>query len=93
MALQLIRKKLFCVIFCSHIQNQNSHRIGHAYCEHQIQLGIIHYFQHFRKSTESTLGGGGKSSCTLSKLLDLATVLVHETSLANQHFWGEGMGM
>ena len=28
-------------------------------------LGIIHYFQHFCKSTESTLGGGGKSSCML----------------------------
>ena len=43
------------------------------------------------------LGGGSKSSCTLSKLLVLATVLVHETSLANQHFivcfWGEGGGM
>ena len=30
--------------------------------------------------------GGGKSSCTLSKMLVLATVPVHETSLANQHF-------
>ena len=25
-----------------------------------IKLGITHYFQHFRKSTESTLGEGGK---------------------------------
>ena len=38
-------------------------------------------------STESTLGGGDKSSCTLSKMLVLATVPVHETSLANQHFY------
>ena len=28
----------------------------------------------------------GKSSCTPSKILVLATVPVHETSLANQHF-------
>ena len=33
------------------------------------------------KSTESTLGGGGKSSCTLSKMLVLATVPVHEISV------------
>ena len=38
-------------------------------------------------SIESTLGGGDKSSCTLSKMLVLATVPVHETSLANQHFY------
>ena len=57
-----------------------------------ISLGIIHYFQHFRKSTESTLGGGGKSSCTLSKMLVLATVPVHETSLANQHFYSTLLG-
>ena len=48
----------------------------------------------FQNSTESTLGGGGTSSCTLSEMLVLATVLVHETRLANQHFmvcfWGEG---
>ena len=31
------------------------------------------------------VGGGGKSSCTLSKMLVLATVPVHETSLANQY--------
>ena len=31
--------------------------------------------------------GGGKSSCTLSKMLVLTNVLVHETSLANQHFY------
>ena len=45
-------------------------------------LGIIHYFQQYHKSTESTLGGG-KSSCMLSKMLVLATVPVCETSLAN----------
>ena len=28
----------------------------------------------------------GKCSCTLSKMLVLATVPVHETSLANHHF-------
>ena len=44
------------------------------------------------------LGGGGKSSCTVSKnlMLVLATVPVHETSLANQHyivrFWGGRRG-
>ena len=39
------------------------------------------------------LGGGGKSSCTLSIMLVLATVPVHETSLANQHcFWVGGRG-
>ena len=60
-------------------------------------LGIIHYFQHFCKSTESMLGGGGKSSCILSIVLILAIVLVHETSLADQHFYsmllGEGGNM
>ena len=30
-----------------------------------VCLGIIHYFQHFHKSTEATLRGGDKSSCTL----------------------------
>ena len=34
------------------------------------------------------LGGGGKSSCTFSIMLVLATVPVRETSLANQHFYG-----
>ena len=29
--------------------------------------------------------GRGKCSCTLSKMLVLATVPVHESSLANQH--------
>ena len=61
-----------------------------------VVLGIIHYFQHFCKGTESMLGGVGKSSCTLSKLLVLATVPVHETSLANQQivrFWGGRRGM
>ena len=38
------------------------------------------------------LGGGGKSSCTLSKTLVLATVRVHETSLANQHFYSMLLG-
>ena len=54
-------------------------------------LGIIHYFQHFHKSTESTLGGG-KSSCMLSKMLVLATTPVYETSLANQHFYSTLLG-
>ena len=38
------------------------------------------------------LGGGGKSSCTLSKMLVLATVPVHETSLANQNFYSTLLG-
>ena len=38
------------------------------------------------------LGGGGKSSCTLSKMLVLATVPIHETSLANQHFYSTLLG-
>ena len=33
------------------------------------------------------LVGGGKSSCALSKMLVLAIVPVHETSLANQYFY------
>ena len=32
-----------------------------------FSLGITHYFQHFHKSTESTLGGGGKSSVRFQK--------------------------
>ena len=35
------------------------------------------------------LEGGGKSSCTLSKMLVLATVPVHETS---QHFYSTLLG-
>ena len=31
--------------------------------------------------------GGGYASCALSKMLVLATVPVHEISLANQHFF------
>ena len=38
------------------------------------------------------LGGGGKSSYTLLKMLVLATVPVHETSLANQHFYSTLLG-
>ena len=50
-------------------------------------LAIIHYLQHFHKSTEGgEQGGEGKSSCMLSKMLVLAPVLVHETNLANQIF-------
>ena len=30
---------------------------------------------------------GGKSSCTLLKMLVLAAIPVHETSLTNQHFY------
>ena len=40
------------------------------------------FSQEYREYTR----GRGKSSCTLSKMLVLATVTVHETSLANQHF-------
>ena len=51
-------------------------------------LGIIHYFQHYHKSTQSTLGGGGKSSCAPLKMLVLATVPVAtRTSLAHQNFY------
>ena len=44
------------------------------YENHNIfsELGVIHYFQHYHKSTESTLGGGGKSSCMPYKMLVLA---------------------
>ena len=38
------------------------------------------------------LGGGGKSSCTLSKMLVLDTVPIHEVSLANQHFYSTLLG-
>ena len=38
------------------------------------------------------LGGGGKSSCILSKMLILATVPVYETSLVNQHFYSTLLG-
>ena len=56
-------------------------------------LGIIHYFQNFRKITESSYARGrGKSSCTLSKMLALSTVPLHETSLANQHFYSTLLG-
>ena len=37
-------------------------------------------------------GRGGKSSCMLSKILVLATVPVHETNLANQHFYSTLLG-
>ena len=46
---------------------------------HDSTLGII---QNFHKSTESTLGEGVNPGGHL----DLATVPVHERSLANQHF-------
>ena len=36
--------------------------------------------------------GQGKSSCMLSKMLVLATINVHETSLANQHFYSTLLG-
>ena len=38
------------------------------------------------------LGGGGKFSCVLSKMLVSANVLVHETSLANRHFYSTLLG-
>ena len=38
------------------------------------------------------LGGGGKSSCMLSKMLVLATVPVHKINLANQHFYSAILG-
>ena len=34
----------------------------YALCNKNNDLGIIHYFQHFHKSTGSMLGGGGKFS-------------------------------
>ena len=58
----------------------------------KILLRITHNFQHFCKSTESLLGGGGKSSCMLSIMLVLTIVLVHETSLTNQHFYSMLLG-
>lgn len=52
---------------------------------------MIHYFQHFHKSTESTLGGG-VNPVVCFKMLILATVPVHETiNIFIVHFWvGEG---
>ena len=41
----------------------------------------------FCRGTESTLGGGINPVVHFQKLLVLATVSVHETSLANQHFY------
>ena len=54
----------------------------------------IIFTNNFHNSTESTLGGarGDKSSCTLLIMLVLATVPVHETSLANQHFYSMILG-
>ena len=43
-------------------------------------------FSAFSQEYRKYARGGGKFSCTLSKMLVLATVPVHETSLANQHF-------
>ena len=54
-----------------------------CYTLSEISLGII---QHFHKSTESMLEGGGKSGCILLKMLVLNTVPIYETSLANHHF-------
>ena len=67
---------------------------GRTTTPQQTELVLLtdHYFQDFHKSTEGTLGGGDKSSCTLSKMFILATVLVHETSLANQHFYSMLLG-
>ena len=45
------------------------------------------HFQHFRKSTESMLRGGGKSSCMFSKML-----LYLYISLAIQHFYSMLLG-
>ena len=68
---------------------------NHTFCIKitEFTIGIIHYFQHFCKSTESTLGGGSKSMQLYAlKMLVLATVPVHETSLANQHFYSTLLG-
>ena len=63
------------------------------YIFNKICLGIIHYFQHFCKSTESTLGGRGVNPVVhFQKCLVLASVSVHETSLANQHFYSTLLG-
>ena len=48
---------------------------------------IAKIFGHENLELYGMLGGGGKSSCTLSEILVLATIPVHETSLANQHFY------
>ena len=54
-------------------------------CAVVYELGIINFHK-------ITLGGGGKSSCVLYKMLILATVCVHETNLANQHFYSMLLG-
>ena len=84
--LQLCYKLYSCWVrqFLINFKTQHKAAYGAKYiatlCLRDYQL-----FSVFHKSTESTLGGGGKSSCTLSKMLVLAAVPVHETSLANQH--------
>ena len=45
--------------------------------------------QHFHRRTESTLGGGGNPVVRFKNV----TVPVHETSLANQHFYSTLLGM
>ena len=66
----------------------------------QIILGIIHYFQHFCKSTESMLRGGSKSSqlCAFKNvgLSYCIQLLVHETvqptNILQYAFGEEGVG-
>ena len=49
-------------------------------------------FSAFSQDYREYARGGGKSSCTLSKMLVLATVPVFEVSLANQYFYGTFLG-
>ena len=58
------------------------------YCTYKGSSIIVSIFAR----VQSTLGGGGKSNGTLSKMLVLATVLVHETSLVNQHLYSMPLG-
>ena len=57
-----------------------------------VTWGLSIIFSIFARVQRVRQGGGGKSSCTLSKMLVLATVNVHETSLANQHFYSTLLG-
>ena len=52
-----------------------------------IILGIIHYFANIDYARE-----GGKSSCMLYNMFVLASIPVHETNVANQHFYNTLLG-
>ena len=49
-------------------------------------------FSAFLQEYREYARGRGKSSSMLSKMLVLATVLVHEASSANQHFYSMPLG-